>query len=110
MQWGFQCWWDQIPLARLEARGLGLGMHIEIHAMIHKAGIEVIDALNWCYFINCGSLWLRRDRIEVGGKTEMLLVKGDVREFWAKEETLYLPMCGVRRDGVSLHVYEDVVK
>jgi hypothetical protein len=87
----------------------GLGMHIEIHAMIHKAGIEAIDVVKWCYFINCGSLWLRRNRNKVGGKAEMVLVKGVVREFLAKEETLYLPMCGVWRDGVSLHVYEDVV-
>jgi hypothetical protein len=36
----------------------GFGMHIKIHATIHKAGIEVIDVLKWCYFINCGSLWL----------------------------------------------------
>jgi hypothetical protein len=85
-------------------------MHIEIHAITHKAGIEVIHVLKWCYFINCGLLWLRRDRIEVGGKAEMVLVNGDVREFLAKEETLYLPMCGVWRDGVSLHVYEYVVK
>jgi hypothetical protein len=44
----------------------------------------------------------------VGGKADMVLVKGDAWELLV-EETLYLPMCGVWRDGMALHVHEDVV-
>ena len=36
----------------------GLGVHMEIHAMVHKAGIQVVDVLKGCYFFDCGSLWV----------------------------------------------------
>jgi hypothetical protein len=83
-----------------QARGsqFGLGVYMEILAMIHKAGI-VIDVL-----ISATSLIADRFGFDDKGR-----IKGDVREFLAKEENLCLPMCGVWRDGVALHVYEDVV-
>jgi len=70
----------------------GLGMHIEIHVMIHKSGIEAVDVLKWCYFINCGSLWLRRGRIKMGGKLKWWLLRVMSGSFWQRRR-LFICQC-----------------
>ncbi|KAE9382082.1 hypothetical protein N431DRAFT_458622 [Stipitochalara longipes BDJ] len=95
-----------------QARGsqFGLGVHMEIHAMVHKAGIEVIDVLKGATSLIADRFRFHdRGRIVVGRKADLVLVEGDVRKFLAKEENLCLPICGVWRDGIVAKVYEEVV-
>ncbi len=88
----------------------GLGVHMEIHAMMHKAGIMVVDVLKGATSLTTDRFGFHdRGRIEVGRKADLVLVKGDVREFLAKEDNLCLPICGVWRDGVVAKVYDEIM-
>jgi imidazolonepropionase-like amidohydrolase len=88
----------------------GLGVHMEIHAMVHKAGMDVVDVLKGATSLIANRFGFNdRCRIEVGRKAGLIIIQGDVREFLAKEENLCLPVCGVWRDGVIAKVYEDVM-
>ncbi|KAN0121889.1 hypothetical protein V8E51_000215 [Hyaloscypha variabilis] len=88
----------------------GLGVHMEIHAMVHKAGITVVDVFKGATSLVDDRFGFHdRGRIEVGRKADLVLVEGDVSEFLAKEDNLCLPICGVWRDGVVAKVYEEVM-
>jgi imidazolonepropionase-like amidohydrolase len=88
----------------------GLGVHMEIHAMVHKAGITVVDVFKGATSLVADGFGFHdRGRIEVGRKADLVLVEGDVSEFLAKEDNLCLPICGVWRDGVVAKVYEEVM-
>lgn len=89
----------------------GLGVHMEIHAMVHKAGMEVVDVLKGATSVIADRFGFDdRGRIEVGRKADLVLVEGDVREFLVKEVNLCLPVCGVWREGVVVDVYKDIME
>ena len=88
----------------------GLGVHMEIHAMVHKAVIEVADVLKGATSLIADRFGFNdRGRIEVGRTADLVLVEGDVRDFLEKEENLCLPVCGVWRDGVTACTYKGVM-
>jgi len=88
----------------------GLGVHMEIHALVHKCGVSVIDALRGVTSLIADRFGFGdRGRVGMGRKADLVLVGGDVRVVVGEVGRLCLPVCGVWRDGELAGFFENSV-
>lgn len=85
----------------------GLGMHIEMHILIHEVGMLAEDVLKAATYTTANRFGFHdRGKIEVGRKADLVLLDGDVTNAMADPEALCLPLKGVWRDGIMASIFD----
>ncbi|ETS75328.1 hypothetical protein PFICI_12272 [Pestalotiopsis fici W106-1] len=85
----------------------GLGLHMELYALIHHAGLSVADALRSATSIPADRFKFHdRGRIEKGKKADLVLIKTDVAEFLEDRQNRLMPLAAVFRNGTVAAPYE----
>ncbi|KAI0144397.1 hypothetical protein GGR57DRAFT_507620 [Xylariaceae sp. FL1272] len=84
----------------------GLGVHMEMHRMIHEVGMKVEDVLRGATSLTAERFGFRdRGSIAEGAMADLVLVEGDVRQSLGNKENLCLAIQGVWREGVFAEAY-----
>ncbi|KAI0485536.1 hypothetical protein F4859DRAFT_471550 [Xylaria cf. heliscus] len=84
----------------------GLGMHMEIHRMIHEVGMKVEDVLRGATSLIAERYCFKdRGSIREGALADLVLIEGDVREKLGNKENLCIPVKGVWRGGILAEAY-----
>ncbi|KAI1265504.1 hypothetical protein F5Y18DRAFT_435863 [Xylariaceae sp. FL1019] len=84
----------------------GLGVHMEMHRMIHEVGMKVEDVLRGATSLTAERFGFKdRGSIAEGALADLVLVEGDVRESLSDKENLCLSIKGVWRGGVFAEAY-----
>lgn len=78
----------------------GLGLHMELYALIHHAGLSAVDALKAATSIPADRFKFHdRGRIAKGHKADLALIRTDVVEFLEDRQNRLLPLAAVFRNG-----------
>lgn len=86
----------------------GLGMHIEMHSLVHDVGMTPLDVLKAATSNTADRFGFHdRGKIEVGRKADFVLVSGDIEAAMAQPERRCLPIKGVWREGVAARALTD---
>lgn len=86
----------------------GLGVHIEMHLMVHTLGMKPVEVLQAATALTADRFGFHdRGRIQPGKKADLLLLQGDPRQLLQDENTLCLPIKTVWRDGIVCSAYLD---
>ena len=88
----------------------GLSTHLEMHVLIHEAGMSAMDVLKSATSLNASRFGFHdRGSVQQGKKADLLLIEGDAVELLERKDTLILPIKGVWRDGIAVKDWESVV-
>ncbi|KAF7525621.1 hypothetical protein G7054_g11013 [Neopestalotiopsis clavispora] len=85
----------------------GLGLHMELYALVHHAGLSVADALKSATSAPADRFKFHdRGKIEKGRKADLVLIRTNVNEFLEDRENRLMPIAAVFKNGTVAAPYE----
>ncbi|KAI9728674.1 MAG: hypothetical protein M1828_002780 [Chrysothrix sp. TS-e1954] len=88
----------------------GLSVHMEMHQLAHKVGMDPLDGLKAATSITASRFNFHdRGTIEKGKKADLVLIEGNVVEHLKDDKKLLMPLRGVWRDGVIAKQWESLM-